>query len=177
MAAVRTGADAAHVYAALASGVRLSTSTLAEASGSSKGVGSEDVLVANTAGAPGVSGVLVLRFPEAGPEEFAYRVEDAGAGDWVSVDGADAVSWAVLALATGGVRVVTQDGGGALWAAAGTGAALGAAELVWTPTGGGTRDDFRLVRSETLGEPRLVTLGRDSAEGAAMLRIRRLPAN
>lgn len=176
VAAVRTGIDAAHVYAAISGGVRLSTSTLATASGSSKGIGVDDLLIANTAGAPGSSAVLALRFPEVGPEEFAYRIEGAGAGSWVSVGSADLVDWAFVALEAGGARVVTQDPSGALWVASGDATSLGGAEALWSPQAGSTRTDFRLVRSETLEQPRLMALGRDAAGSPATLRIRRLPA-
>lgn len=176
VAAVRTGTDAAHVYAAISGGVRLSTSTLATASGSSKGIGIDDLLIANTAGAPGKSAVLALRFPEVGPEEFAYRIEGPGAGSWVSVGTSDLVDWAFVALEAGGARVVTQDPSGALWVASGDAAALGGAKPLWVPQAGSTRTDFRLVRSETLEHPRLMALGRDAPGSPATLRIRRLPA-
>jgi hypothetical protein len=176
VAAVRTGTDAAHVYAAISSGVRLSTSTLATASGSSKSIGIDDLLIANTAGAPGLSAVLALRFPEVGPEEFAYRIEGPGAGSWVSVGSADLVDWAFVALEAGGARVVTQDPSGALKVASGNATTLGVAKPLWSPQGGSTRTDFRLVRSHTLESPRLMSLGRDAPESPATLHVRRIPA-
>ncbi|MEZ4265920.1 MAG: hypothetical protein R3F39_06040 [Myxococcota bacterium] len=176
VAAARTGTDSAHVYAAISSGVRLSTSTLAVASGSSKSIGVDDLLIANAAGAPGLSAVLALRFPEVGPEEFVYRVEGPVGASWVKVGSADLVDWAFVAVEAGGVRVVTQDPAGALWAATGNATALGSAKPLWSPKDGSTRTDFRLVRSESLDEPRLMALGKKNPEAPAAVTIRRLVA-